>query len=255
MKIAEIFDEVAQQMWSDFNRARSAVQHPGLKGASFEEVFRTFLRQYLPKSLDISFGVLVDANGNDSRQIDVIISDAAKTPIFYKSGDVRVIPVECAYTAIEVKACLNSSELDSVFENMRSVRRLEKKAYFKSTGVIKYRDKLYGKEWEIWPVNYFVFVFDSVGLESLASYIDQTHKAEHLPEWSRIDMVCVLDKGVILNRLSNGQFSALPEPGSELHSQNTSRALLLFYTLISVYLNQARLPNFRFTDYLGQLSF
>lgn len=146
MKIAEIFDEVAQQMRSDLKKARSAVQHPGLKGALFEETFRTFLRHYLPKSLDISSGVLVDANGNDSRQIDVIISDAAKTPIFYKSGEVRVIPIECAYAAIEVKAYLDSTELGRVFENMKSVRHLEKKAYYKPDGVIKHRDKLYGKE-------------------------------------------------------------------------------------------------------------
>jgi hypothetical protein len=255
MKIAEIFDEVAQQMRSDLSKARSAVQHPSLKGASFEETFRTFLRQYLPKSLDISSGVLVDANGNDSRQIDVIISDAAKTPIFYKSGDVRVIPIECVYAAIEVKAYLGSNELNSVFQNMRSVRRLEKKAYFKPDGVIKYHDKLYGKEWEIWPVNYFVFAFDSIELADLASSIDQRHKAEHLPEWSRIDTVCVLDKGVICNWLEDGRFNALPHPDSKLYVCNTNRALLLFYTLISIYLNQTRLPNFRFIDYLGQLSF
>lgn len=91
-----IFDEVAEQMRSDLRIARVALQHPGLKGASFETTFRRFLRQYLPKNLDVSTGVLVDARGNPaSRQMDVIISDAAKTPIFYLSGDIRVVPIEC----------------------------------------------------------------------------------------------------------------------------------------------------------------
>lgn len=86
MNINKIFDEVASQMRSDLEKARNALPHPGLKDSSFEDVFRKFLREYLPETLDISTGILVDANGNSSRQIDVIISDAAKTPIFLKVG-------------------------------------------------------------------------------------------------------------------------------------------------------------------------
>jgi hypothetical protein len=255
MHVAEIFDEVAQQMRADLERARKAVQHPGLKGAAFEEVFRTFLRTYLPQALDISTGVLVDSTGGHSRQLDVIISDAAKTPIFYRSGDMRVIPVEGAYAVIEVKAHLDGEELDRVFQNMRSVRALEKKAYYRRGGVLVETDHLYGREWEIWPVNYFVFAFDSVDLRTLALAIDERHRAEDWPAWSRIDTVCVLDKGVILNQGPEGQFDALPEPESRLFVCKTQRALLLFYTLIARYLNQARLPPFRFNDYLGQIAF
>ncbi len=126
MKIAEIFDEVAKQMRSDFEKAQKAVNQPGLKGASFEETFRTFLKEYLPRSLDISTGVLVDSLGSISRQLDVIISDSAKTPIFYQSGNTRVIPIECAYAVIEIKAYLNANELKKVFQNMESVRNLKK---------------------------------------------------------------------------------------------------------------------------------
>jgi hypothetical protein len=51
-----IFDEVAEQMRSDLRMARFALQHPGLKGSSFENTFRKFLRQYLPRNLDMSTG-------------------------------------------------------------------------------------------------------------------------------------------------------------------------------------------------------
>lgn len=254
MNINEIFDEVAKQMRSDIEKARKATTHPGLKGLSFEETFRIFLREYLPKTLDISTGILVDANGNSSRQIDIIISDAVKTPIFYKSGEIRVIPIECAYAAIEIKANLDSNEIDRIFQNMKSVRYLEKKSYIKPAGVISYTYNLYGKEWDILPINYFVFAFDSIDLMSLATTIYQKHKTEHLPEWSRIDTVCVLDKGVICNQLKNGLFSATPEPNSQSLVCYTNRSLLLFYSLISPLLNQAKLPDFRFTDYLAPFS-
>ena len=45
---------------------------------SFEEVVREFLRTYFPKTLDISTGFLIDSNGNESNQMDIIISDGAK---------------------------------------------------------------------------------------------------------------------------------------------------------------------------------
>lgn len=255
MNIAEIFDEVAKQMRSDFEKARKAVRHPGLKGASFEETLRTFLRDYLPRSLDISTGELVDAHGNVSRQLDIIISDSAKTPIFYRSGDIRVIPVECAYAVIEVKAYLDANELDRIFQNMESVRSLRKTAYFKPTGDVIYSDNLYGMEWEIWPINYYVFAYDSIDLMTLAEHIHERHQTKKLPEHSRIDTVCVLDKGVICNQHADGKFDALPEPGSKLNVCKTAHSLLLFYALTSRYFNQARLPNFRFTNYLGRMRF
>lgn len=255
MNIAEIFDEVAKQMRSDFEKARKAVRQPELKGASFEETFRTFLREYLPRSLDVSTGVLVDAHGGVSRQLDIIISDSAKTPIFYRSGDIRVIPVECAYAVIEVKAYLDANELDRVFQNMESVRNLRKTAYVKPAGAIIYSDNLYGREWEIWPINYYIFAYDSIELMTLVEYINMRCQTKKLTEHSRIDTVCVLDKGVICNQYADGKFDALPRPGSKLYVCKTTRSLLLFYTLTSRYFNQARLPNFRFTDYLGKMTF
>lgn len=255
MNIVEIFDQVAEKMRSDLAEARSAIQHPGLKGASFEEVFRRFLRSYLPAALDISTGIIVDSAGKSSRQIDVIISDATKTPIFYRSGDTRVVPIEGVYSVIEVKANLDARELGKAFENMKSVRNLRKTAYVTEDGPMIYKKILYGQEWNIWQTNYFVFAFDSDPLDKLGSLLASWYTKDSLPEWSRIDSVCVLNKGVILNQDKNGNFDALPSPGSLIGHYETERALLLFYTLISRYMFQADIPPFKFTDYLGKLEF
>jgi hypothetical protein len=246
-----IFDEVAEQMRSDLRMARFALQHPGLKGSSFENTFRKFLRQYLPKNLDVSTGVLVDAQGNPaSRQMDVIISDAAKTPIFYLSGDIRVVPIECVYSIIEIKAYLDSNELNRAFQNMLSVRRLQKTAY-SPQGDVYFPAIMYGQEWEIWQTNYFLFAFDSIGLAPLADALQEKHAGASLPPHQRIDSVCVLDKGLILNKpLEEEMVEALPSPGSVLRLAPTRRALLMFYVMISKYLNQARMPDFRLGAYV-----
>jgi hypothetical protein len=255
MDIPTIFDQVAAQMRADLQRARAALKHPGLKGDSFEEIFRRFLRDYLPTALDISTGVLVDSSGAQSRQLDVIISDARQTPIFYKNQDTRVIPVECVYAVIEVKADLTQQELERAFENMQSVRKLQKRAYIRPSGPIIQNERMYGREWEIWPINYHIFAFDSPDLIRLGEWLQIRYTQAQPPAWERIDTICVLDKGVICHRLTSGQFSALPEPDSVVFPCPTNRALLLFYTLISVQMFQTRLPSFRFTDYLGQITF
>jgi hypothetical protein len=145
MNIDEVFNQVAEKMRSDLKQARGALSHAGMKGASAEDTFRAFLRDYLPRSLDVSSGVLVDAEGNVSRQLDVIISDAAKTPVLFRSEENRVLPVECAYAVIEVKSKLDTKELQGAFKNMLSVRNLKKTAYYSKqrvTGVTRYPPKV-----------------------------------------------------------------------------------------------------------------
>lgn len=66
-------------------------------------LLQIFLKKYLPKKLDVSSGILVNANGAQTKHLDIIISDADKTPILFEKANVRVIPVECVYAIIEVK--------------------------------------------------------------------------------------------------------------------------------------------------------
>lgn len=254
MKIQELFHRAAIRMQNDFEEAKSLVSHSATKGDVNEEIFRSFLRKYLSRSLDISTGFLVDSFGGVSDQLDVIISDAIKTPIFFSSGEDRIIPVECAYAVFEVKARLDTTELDKIFKNMESVRKLRKAAYHPGKGLFTTVD-LYGRSWDIWPVNYYVFAFDSIDIYTLEREIGDRHRENQLPEHSRIDAVCVLNKGVVYNEHPDGTVSALPIPGSRVTGYETRQALLLFYSIISNYLFQTWMPDFRFKNYLGKMTF
>jgi hypothetical protein len=255
MNVAEIFTQVANQMRSDVERARAAMNHAGLKGGEFEKTFRKFLRQYLPASLDISTGQAVDSKGGVSKQLDVIISDARKTPIFYQTDETRVVPIECVYAVIEVKAKLTLGDVESIFQNMRSIKQLQKTAHQPENSLITLSVNMYGQEWPIWPVNYYVFAFEGADLISIAERLQQLTIDSALAPASRVDMVCILDRGVICNRTTEGGFDALPTPTSSLFVCNTTKSLLLFYSLASRYFNQSWLPSFRFTDYLGEMNF
>jgi len=253
MNLEEIFNEVSKQMKSNFVKAQKSLPHSGLKGEANEETVRKFLRQYLPKALDITTGIIVDSDGNHSRQVDIIICDSVKTPIFYQSGDTRVIPIECVYAVIEVKSFLDKTELKASYKNMLSVKKLVKKAYFEQKGAIVITHHLYGMEWPYWPIQYFVFAYDSIMLNSVLKYLNALQGTNEVHK--RIDAVCVLEKGVILNQSPDGMFSALPVPGSKTIACSTRKPLLLFYVLMSLILNQATMRPFNLMPYIKEMRF
>lgn len=253
MKLSDIFDEVSKQMLSDFRKAKKSLSHSGLKGDSNEETVRKFLRQYIPRSLDVTTGMIVDSTGSQSRQLDVIICDSHKTPILFQSGEVRVIPVECVYAVIEVKAKLNKAELEKSYQNMESVKSLTKTAYFKQSGAIKDSNNLYGKKWSHWPLHHFIFAFESIKLPTLLGYLNSLQSTNEVH--FRIDTICVLNRGIICNQHSDGFFSALPEPKSTTVFSETSNSLLLFYSLLSVIMNQAKMKPFNLISYMKDMKF
>lgn len=252
MNIAEIFDAVSNQMLSDFIKAKKSLNHSGLKGEANEETLRLFLKQYFPKTLDINQGMVVDSKEGQSRELDIIISDARKTPIFFQSGNTRVIPSECVYAVIEVKAFLDKQELETSYNNMVSVKSLTKEAYIKN-GVFQYQRTLYGKQWEHWPTHHFVFSYDSNSLKSILDNLNKLQRSD--PVEKRIDCICVLNKGLILNKTGDGNVSALPTFETSLAYIETEKALLLFYAIISEVLNQADMDYFTVLPYLGKMEF
>jgi hypothetical protein len=255
MDLGERFDRISKQMQNDFKDIQESIDHRGEKGRSAEEIFREFLKIYFPKNLDVSTGFIIDSNGNQSKQMDVIISDAAKTPIFYEDSLIRILPVECVYAVIEVKSMLDSNSLKTGLENMLSVRKLEKKAFTKPPPYDNFSVSAYGTIWPIRPSHYFLFAFDSIDLTGLAATMKQKYDAENLGISSRIDSTCVLHKGVICNQFPSGVLDALPEPNSVIANVYTDRALLFFYLLISSHLFQAQMPFFQLHEYVKKISF
>jgi hypothetical protein len=254
-ELIKIFEEIENEMRAKFERARISIKHSALKGSAFENTLKDFLIAYLPKHLSFSRGMIVDSDGKYSKEIDIIIYDTANTPIFEKSGDIQVIPVECVYGVIEVKAYLDTDELKKIYENLDSVRNFSKKSFFKSGGAVIYVNNVYGKEWDFWPINYFVFAIDSMKLDKIAKYIEERNKNETRELWNQIDTICVLEKGLVYHQKDNIIYPE-PEPGTKITVDETNHPLLKYYALLSRLCNQMTMVNkFSFNAYIGELHF
>ena len=250
MDLEKIFEHMSKKMIIEWERIKESLPHSGLKGTAFEGEFKKFLRVYFPANFEISSGIVVDSFGNESRQLDVIIYDTLGTPLLFDEEEIKVIPIECVYAVIEVKSNIDSAKTTGeIFENMKSVKDLKKTSYIHPTGDFKKTIILYGTEWDIWPTNYFVFALDSMKLTTICDELNKKNQEEDREISKRIDCICVLNEGVIMNKLENGKYSSLPEPGSIIVASLTEKPLLFFYRLISNYLFQAWMPPFQFTDY------
>ena len=91
---------------------KNASIHSGEEGRFIELALTQFLRDKLPQGIGVGGGFVVDVeSGWNSRQIDILLYDAAKYAPLMKYGDAIVIPVQSLISAISVKRTLYSSQL------------------------------------------------------------------------------------------------------------------------------------------------
>ena len=98
--------------------------HMGNRGLAREEVIEQFLRPLLPKCYGLGKGEVFSANGDTSKQIDIVIYDDIFSVVFFKEQDVQLFPCESVFGTIEVKSNLTAEELGRSIENIRSVKKL-----------------------------------------------------------------------------------------------------------------------------------
>lgn len=101
-----------------FNRR---LPHEGLKGSENEQALADVIRAFLPSRYGVEVNALViDREGNVSRQCDIVIFDNVQFPKYFK----KVYPIEMVCAVIEVKTELNKQQADRAFENEIALRKL-----------------------------------------------------------------------------------------------------------------------------------
>lgn len=239
--LPEVMKQTAGEMTASLAKLRAAMDHNLSKGEAAEEALRKFLRGHLPQSLGIAKGQIIDSKGHQSKQLDVIIYDAQRTPILFSSEEnaMQVVPSEGVIAVVEVKTSINTSDVAGIIANMTSVKNLDKTAFYDTDHVITHTVNVYGRELKVFPTLYFVFAFESSPAPSLVRKFIALMEA--LPLDQRVDCCCLLDQGVILNQGVDGMHDAVPSPGSRVCAYSTSHALFLWYLIMSRWLLQAKM--------------
>ena len=119
------------------------LSHPGEFGTYREAIVRDFLNSFLPRRLDIDTGFVVNALGEVSGQIDLVIYDPSLTPPLESKNRQRFFPVETVIAAGEVRSDVNRDQFKdaliriSKIKAMRSALTTESSAAVRCHGLAK----------------------------------------------------------------------------------------------------------------------
>lgn len=122
--LQKLFESLQNQLEANLQVGGKALPHSVAKGSSTELDWVKALKEHLPQRYQISNGFVIDSNGKQSEQIDVVIYDWQYTPLFYNKNEQRFIPAESVYAVFEVKQTLNSKNVIYAGKKVASVRKL-----------------------------------------------------------------------------------------------------------------------------------
>jgi len=107
-----------------FDYVNNSIQHNLTQGEENEKEIRQLLVDFLPPKYGIGSGVIMDTEGNTSKQIDIIIYDK-ESPNYTLSSDSKLFLLDQVLAFIEIKTTYNLSSLKSSLENIKSVSVLK----------------------------------------------------------------------------------------------------------------------------------
>lgn len=69
------------------------------------------MRQFLPHCYGVGSGLVFSADGDDSRQVDIVIYDVVYSIILRTDEERFLFPCESVFGSIEIKSSLDSKRL------------------------------------------------------------------------------------------------------------------------------------------------
>ncbi len=126
--LEDVFGILSDQMQSCFERTKRLVGRPDEKGLPREEVVLDFLRKFLPDSVGVAKGYIINLNGDYSKECDVIVFRKS-SPVFKMSPtqELYLVPIEDVYGVIEVKSILTKKQYSNCLLKQSSFLEVHKK--------------------------------------------------------------------------------------------------------------------------------
>jgi hypothetical protein len=195
--LEEIISSLEVQMRAALATTRKTFRNSGIKGTTNENVFADFLRQYIPRRLEVGNGEIIDSQGHQTGQTDVIIV-SEDHPFTFKPNEPGLFFIEGVYGAGEVKTHLTSDHLENTLKNS---------VYFKSKLQISFsagtssrfksasdKDRFYLRR------PYFLFAYESqLTLQSITLKVKEYGEKNGLSLFDLLDAIFILDKGCMIN--------------------------------------------------------
>lgn len=124
------FEKLSRDLFT--NTEDEKLYHPGEFGIYRESITREFLKYFIPYSLDISTGFLINSENEISTQVDIVVFDPSVTLLLEDEYLQRFFQIESTVGIGEVKSKLNKQQLKEALnklarnKSMRNSKSLER---------------------------------------------------------------------------------------------------------------------------------
>jgi hypothetical protein len=125
-RLRDVFSALQGRLSAELSASRTALDHPVAKGDAAENNWLSMLDAHLPRRYCVGRGVVVDATGEKSDAIDLLIYDRQYTPLLYNHDGQRIVPAEAVYAVFEVKQHIDKRHIGYAGQKAASVRRLQR---------------------------------------------------------------------------------------------------------------------------------
>lgn len=195
VRLRVYFTEVGKVLRGEASAA-SIFPNPTDIGNSRERIYYEILKLHLPSMCNIAFGgFLFDQSGNESKQIDILITDNASPQFNFFSKDGGGKSFACIDGAIGVVCVKSMLDTPGLFDSLQNIASIPDKLPLTAD---RYPSILHFKGYEDWPFK-VIYASDGANLQTILNSLDQFFK-EHsnIPWHKRPNLIHVAGKYVIV---------------------------------------------------------
>jgi len=251
MELNSTFKKISQKFNIDFDDMASEHLHRQTAGEAREFALIKLLKQYLPKRVGVDRGFIIDANGHESLQMDVVIYDNTVGTVF-QANNVNYFPCEMVIAVGEVKSDINSdAKLQDALNKIASAKALDRSNSGTNKMVTgpgisipqlpfdpasKHRDQIFG----------FIFTKTTMKRETVIKGIQRFNATGPRAQW--MNLFCAYGDFLISYEVPGALYPSAME-ATYLYCTDDSEApdlLLLFYCVLATFVNESHVarPNY-----------
>lgn len=235
----EWFLKQQEKMRAELSEVRTVQDHPTAKGDGTELHWLTMLQKRLPARYRAERAFVIDADGNRSDQIDIVVHDRQFCPLLLDTAGGIHIPAESVYAVLEVKQDLTKGQMEYAGRKIASVRQLRRtSAEFAHAGG---RSRTMPK-----PILGGIVAYESGWSPAFGDPFDAVLR--ELPEEHRLDIGCALCDG--------GFEIEYDDRGEATVARSAAESSLIFFLLRLLHRLQrvATVPAIDYIDYTHLLA-
>jgi len=258
MKLNDVFRKVSQQLDIEFSELSREISHSLKSGEARENVLRKILEKYLPQRVGIDQGFIIDAQGQESRQIDIVIYDKTIATVFDVNG-IKYFPCETVIAAGEVKSNIDSQkELEDALNKIKSVKELDRSNQGKNLIITGPGISLQGFKFD--PLTFhrdqifsFIFTRTSMTKETVIEFLQEINSKVERRLW--LNLFCAYKNFLISYESEDKDGPYLTSSTMDAKQMYCTtedeipNLLLLFICILSTFVNEAHVARPDYFDY------